>query len=282
MSKKSHMEQQNRPSNLRSSQLYKEWFHRVGSGNPNDYIIAISANPRSTGVSGTGKTTLGLRLGKTYFDCKDTPFDAKTQTTLDPAELTSDIYPGTEHGGAIIYDEAQGTPSTTGLNSKRAMKEESLNAINNIATRRKQRKTLIIITQNIKSLVNDLYDYIDAWILIHDDVNYIASHYKVFPDVFNFEKRQTETPGVEDIVWDPFPKSDPDYSYLDKLKDEAMASADEDAEESKELPLEAQAELAVALKEANEAPWRSVGELSDSLTYSGEYLRQEAKEQDLV
>jgi len=279
--KKTHTEAHSRPSDLRSSKLYREWYQRVGSGDPNDYIIAISANPRSTGVSGTGKTTLGLRLAKTYFDCKESDFDATTQTTLDPNELTSEVYPETEHGGAIIYDEAQGTPSTTGLNSKRAMKEESLNAINNIATRRKQRKTLIVITQNIKTLVNDLYDYIDAWLLIHDDINYIASHYKVFPDVFNFEKRKTETPGVEDIAWDAFPKSDRDYAHLDKLKDDAMDAADADDEEQ-ELPLDAQAELAVALKEANDEPWRNVKALSESLTYSGEYLRQEAKEQDLV
>lgn len=266
---------------IRKSNLYKDWYYRVGSGDPNDYIIAISANPRTTGVSGSGKTTLGLRLAKTYFDVKESDFDAKEQTTLDPQVLSEEIYPELDHGGAIIYDEAQGTPNSTGLNSKRTMKDESIDAINTIATRRKDRKTLIVITQNIKSLVTDLYDYIDAWLLIQDDINYYATHYGVKPDVFNFETRKTETPGVEDLIWDPFPKSDPDYAYLDKLKDEATERAQED-DEDKPLPKDAQAELAVALKQVNEEPWRKVPDLSERLTYSGEYLRQQAKDLELV
>lgn len=266
---------------IRQSNLYKDWYYRVGSGKPNDYIIAISANPRSTGVSGTGKTTFALRLAKTYFDVKESEFDASEQTTLDPDELSNEIYPNIDEGAAMIYDEAQGTPTSTGLNSKRTMKEESLTAINTIATRRKDRKTLIIVTQNIKSLVGDLYDYIDSWLLIQDDVNYYATHYGVHPDVFNFETRKTETPGVENITWEPFSADDPDYAYLDKLKDEATAQAQED-DEDQELPKEQQAELAVALKDAKDLSWRKVPEASESLTYSGEYLRQTANDLDLV
>lgn len=213
----------NPPRNrITDSELYRDWYHRVGCGWPNDYIIAISANPRTTGVSGTGKTTLGLSLAKFHFDVKESPFDAETQTTLDPKTLAQEVYPETEDGGAIIYDEAQGTGVSTGLNSKRSMKDESIHAINTIATRRKDRKTLIVITQNIKSLVTDLYDYIDAWILIQDDINHYATHYGVEPDVFNFETRKTTTPGIEDLSWDAIPASDPDYRYLDKLKDEAI------------------------------------------------------------
>lgn len=278
----SHSVLQNpRNKTIRASELYRKWYPRVGTGDPNDFIIAISANPRTTGVSGSGKTTLGLRLAKTYFHCADEPFDATVQTTLDPKELSKEVYPNSPEGAAIIYDEAQGTPSSTGLNSKRTMKEESLNAINTVATRRKDRKTLIIITQNIKSLVSDLYDFIDAWLLIQNDVDYVATHYGVHPDVFNFETRKTETPGIEDITWDPFPASDPDYAHLDRLKDEAT-SVDDDGDEDEPLPLEIQAELAVALKEANGLPWRKVPESSERLTYSGEYLRQEAKDAGLV
>lgn len=279
MTTRNPMETQKRQNKtIRQSNLYKDWYFRVGSGHPNDYVIAISANPRATGVSGTGKTTLALRLAKTYFDVKESDFDAKKQATLDPTELAQEVYPNTEEGAAIIYDEAQGTPSSTGLNSKRTMKEESLNAINTVATRRKDRNTLIIVTQNIKSLVGDLYDFIDSWLLIQDDVNYYASHYGVHPDVFNFETRKTETPGIEDITWEPFPKSDPDYRHLDKLKDEATEQAQED-ESERELPKVQQAELARALKEANDVPWSDVADLSESLTYSGDYLRRVAKDE---
>lgn len=269
-------------NSIRSSALYKDWYYRVGSGKPNDFIIAISANPRTTGVSGTGKTTFALRLAKSHFDVKESEFDASEQTTLDPDALSKDIYPNIDEGAAMIYDEAQGTPSSTGLNSKRTMKEESLTAINTIATRRKDRKTLIIVTQNIKSLVGDLYDYIDAWLLIQDDINYYATHYGVHPDVFNFETRKTETPGVENVTWEPFTADDPDYAYLDKLKDQATQKQQEQAQEDRELPKEQQAELAVALKEAKDLSWRKVPEQSDSLSYSGEYLRQTAKDLDLV
>jgi len=277
------LEQRRNPiRSIKGSRLYKDWYYRVGSGKPNDYIIAVSANPRTTGVSGTGKTTFALRLAKSYFDVKDSEFDATEQTTLDPDELSHQIYPNIDEGAAMIYDEAQGTPTSTGLNSKRTMKEESLTAINTIATRRKDRKTLIIVTQNIKSLVGDLYDYIDAWLLIQDDINYYATHYRVNPDVFDFETRKTETPGVENLTWDPYTKDDPDYAYLDKLKEEATKQQQADAEENQELPKELQAELAVAFKDANDLPWRKVAEAHDALTYSGEYLRQQAKDLELT
>lgn len=269
--------QKSRLTDLKASTLYKQWYWRVGSGNPNDYIIAISANPKLTGVTGTGKTTFGLRLAKTYFDAKESEFDAKKQTTLDPHELSSDIFPNTDPGAAIIYDEAQGTPSTTGLNSKRAMKTESIEAINNIATRRKERKTLIIITQNIKSLVTDLYDYIDSWLLINNEVDYWATHYEVNPDVFDFQSRDTKTPGVEDLTWEPFPKSDRDYAYLDRLKDEANQSKDE-SDEDQDLPLEVQAKMAANYNEIADIPWRKMKDADEAFTYSGEYLRQKVKD----
>lgn len=269
MSTPSHSETPNRLKTIRQSRLYKDWYWRVGSGRPNDYIIAISANPRRTGVSGSGKTTFGLNLAKYHFDISESGFDAEVQGTLDPDELAYDIYPETDEGSTLVYDEAQGTPSTTGLNSKRAMKDESLNAINTIATRRKDRKTLIIITQNIKSLVTDLYDYIDAWLLIQDDVNYYATHYSVQPDVFNFESRKTTTPGVEDISWSPVPKSDSDYQYMTKLKDESTERARERASEDDggELPDDVQAQIAQDWRDQGYSP-RWIAEHVESVTYS--------------
>lgn len=268
------------PSKLLQSDLYKDWFWRAGSGDPNDYILAISANPRWTGVSGTGKTTLGLRLADDYFDTTENGFDAKRKATLDPAVLADEIYPQTEEGSAIIYDEAQGTRQSTGLNSKRHNKTEVLEAVNTIATYRDERKTLIVITQNIKALVNEMYDFIDAWLMINNEVNHVATHYKVHPNVFNFETQKTETPGVEDIRWQPYPKSDPNYRHLKRLKDESKRVAKEEGEQA--LPLEIQAELAVSLKQAYDVPWTDVPELSDRLTYTGNYLRKSAKDQGIV
>lgn len=269
---------QKRQETIKESELYEDWENRVKLGNPNDYIIVISANPRQTGVSGTGKTTFALRLAKTYFDVSEQGFDAETKATLDPSEILS-MYNDAGPRSAIIYDEAQGTPSSTGLNAKRTMKDESINAINTIATKRMDRVTLIVVTQNIKTLVTDLYDFVDAWLLIQDDVDYYATHYEVNPDVFDFETRKTKTRGVEHLTWDPFPKSDPDYSYLTQLKDEATDTGGGESEETDpDLPLEVQAKMARVYNEEKGVPWRRMEDADEEFTYSGEYLRQQVKD----
>lgn len=266
---------QTRRQGIEESQLYEDWENRVKLGNPNDYIIVISANPKSTGVSGTGKTTFALRLAKTYFDISDSGYDAEAKATLDPSKILN-MYNQSEPGSAIIYDEAQGTPSSTGLNAKRTMKDESINAINTIATKRKERVALIVVTQNIKTLVTDLYDFVDAWLLIQDDVHHYATHYEVNPDVFDFETRKTQTPGVEHLTWDPFSRGDSDYKYLTKLKDEATdMGGGETEEQDPDLPLEIQAKMARVYNEQQGVPWRLMEDADEEFTYSGEYLRQQ-------
>lgn len=240
-------------SSFAESQLYHDWYNRVATGPPNDYIIAISAHPGWTGVSGSGKTTFGLDMAKNWLDWSEGGFDAETQATLDPSVLKSDVYDETGELGVMIYDEAQGTPSTTGLNAKRAMKDESLNAINTIATRRKDRKTLILITQSLKSLVKDLYQFIDAWLLIVDDVNYRARHYRVQPDVFDLETRKTKTPGVEQLSWSRVPESDDDYQEMDRMKDNAIEGASGEDRADSSLPKDQQAELAQEYRNAGKS-----------------------------
>jgi hypothetical protein len=234
---------------LRDSRLYTDWYYRVGSGHPNDYIIAITADPRFTGVSGTGKTTMGAGLAKWYLDISQSGYDAEIQYTQSSQEILPKMYAQSDEGSALIYDEAQGTPSGTGLNSKRSMKNEALEAINTIATRRKDRKTLIVISQSLKSLNKDLFDFIDAWILITDDVDYRATHYSVQPDVFNLETRKTKTPGVEELTWDPLPANDPDYKVMEKIKDEQSTGSVGDSEEETGWPKDYQIELAQTLRD---------------------------------
>jgi len=279
---KNPLQHEPRPQKLHQpvehSQLYQDVENRVLTGGKNDYIIAVSANPRQTGVSGTGKTTFALRLAKTYFDQSPEGYDATEKATLDVNELVS-MYDNSAPRSAIIYDEAQGTPSGTGLNAKRTMKEESLTAINTVATRRKDRVTLIVVTQNIKTLVTDLYDFVDAWLLIQDDRNHYATHYEVNPDVFDFETRKTETPGVEDLTWDPFAHDDPDYRHLNKLKDVATDTGPTgDEETNPDLPIDVQAKMARVYNDVEDIPWRRMGEADKDFTYSGEYLRQKVKD----
>jgi hypothetical protein len=213
--------QPNGPKSFRESKLYHDWYQRVASGNPNDYVIAITADPRSTGVSGTGKTTLGGGLAKDWFDHSPGGFDAETQYTLDPSVLAYDFYQQTDEMAVLIGDEMQGTPATTGLNSKRSNKTEALDAVNAIAAGRSDRKTVILILQDLKSLTKDALTFIDSWLLIRDDYDYVATHYHVAPDVFDLQSRDTKTPGIEQLTWRPLPKHDADYKVMEKKKDRA-------------------------------------------------------------
>lgn len=223
-------------NSLANSALYHEWYQRVASGEPNDYIIVITADPRSTGVSGSGKTTLGGGLAKHWFDWSEGGFDAETQYTLDASRLAYEMYPETDELSVIMYDEAQGTPATTGMNHKRGQTNQALDAINSIASGRSDRKTIIIIAQDLKFVTKDLFTYIDAWLLIRDDYEYVANHYRVAPDVFDFGSRKTKTPGVASLTWDALPADDPDYRIMEARKEQAKegireySSGDEDEE----------------------------------------------------
>jgi hypothetical protein len=256
---------------LTHSRLYTDWYYRVGSGDPNDYIIAITADPRFTGVSGTGKTTMAGGLAKWYFDFSPDGYDAEIQYTQSPGDILGKMYPETEAGATLIYDEAQGTPSDTGLNAKRSMKEDAIQAINTVATRRKDRKTLIVISQSLKALNKDLYDFIDAWLLITDDVHYRATHYAVQPDVFDLESRKTNTPGVEDLTWDPLPAGDPDYEVMERVKDEQSTGVGDD-DDGGAWAKPVQTEFAQSLRDEG---WtlRQIAE-HPKITYSYEWVRR--------
>jgi hypothetical protein len=216
---------------LRESKLYHDWYQRVACGDPNDYVIAISADPRSTGVSGSGKTTLGGGLAKDWFDYSEDGFDAEVQYTLDAAKLAYDLYEETGELSVLVGDEMQGTPATTGLNAKRSQKSEALDAVNAIAAGRSDRKTVILIVQDLKSLNKDALTFIDAWLLIRDDFDYIATHYGVAPDVFDLGSRETKTPGIEQITWSPLDDDDPDYQEMERKKEQAKQGQREYSED---------------------------------------------------
>lgn len=229
------------PRSFYESQLYHEWYRSVATGDPNDYVIAISAHPGFTGVSGSGKTTLGGGLAKNYFDHSAEGYDAETQYTVDVSTLAYDMYGTTDELAALVADEMQGTAATTNLNSKRSMKEESLAAYNTIAGNRKGRKTLILVFQTLDKAMKDMFDFVDSWLLIVDDVQYRCNHYKVLPDPFNFESNNTKTPRVETLNWESLPANDPDYRVMEEKKDEANAgvrqySDSEEEDEQTEIP----------------------------------------------
>lgn len=101
------------------------------------------------------------------------------------------------------------------------MKGEALDTINAIAAGRSDRKTVILIVQDLKSLNKDALTFVDSWLLIRNDREFIATHYEVAPDVFDLQSRQTRTPGVERITWNSLPKDDPDYRVMENKKERA-------------------------------------------------------------
>jgi hypothetical protein len=223
------------------SALYHEWYGRVASGNANDYVIAISAHPGYTGVSGSGKSTLAGGLAKYYLDRSDRGFDAERKFTVDVSTLAYEMYGETDELACLVADEMQGTAASTNLNSKRSMKTESLAAYNTIAGNRKGRKTLILVFQTLDKAMKDMFDFVDAWLLIVDDVQYRCNHYKVLPEPFNFESNKTKTPRVETLTWESLPADDPDYKVMERKKDEANAgereySEDGDDEQPSRIP----------------------------------------------
>ena len=230
------------PLDLRYSKLYHDWYQRVACGDPNDYVIAVSADPRSTGVSGSGKTTLGGGLAKQWFDYSADGFDAEQQYTLDAAKLAYDLYNETGELAVLVGDEMQGTPATTGLNAKRSQKTEALDAVNAIAAGRSDRKTVILIVQDLKSLNKDALTFIDAWLLIRDDYDYVATHYGVAPDVFDLGSRETKTPGIEELTWGALPDDDPDYQVMERKKQAAKEGereySDDDDDTADSRPIE--------------------------------------------
>lgn len=228
----------NEPASFYESQLYHDWYGRVATGDPNDFVIAISAHPGFTGVSGSGKTTLAGGLAKNYFDHSPGGYDGEGQFTVDAGVLAYEMYEDTEPLSCLVGDEMQGTAANTNLNSKRSMKSENLAVYNTIAGNRKGRKTLILVFQTLDKAMKDMFDFVDAWLLIVDDVQYRANHYKVLPEPFDFESNNTKTPRVETITWEALPADDPDYKAMERKKDAANAGQREYGEEEEEGPQE--------------------------------------------
>lgn len=267
----------NSPRDIRESELYHEWYQRVASGSANDYVIAISAHPGYTGVSGSGKTTLGAGLAKDYLDHSPGGYDAESQYTVDVKEIPR-LYDDSEELAVLIADEMQGTAATTNLNSKRSMKTEALEAYATLAGRRKERKTMILIVQTLDKTMKDMLDFVDAWLLIIDDYDYLARHYRVMPDTYDLESNKTRTPGVELLTWEPLRANDPDYRIMERRKDDANAGkrpgSNDEEDEDAEWGKEQQAILAHYVKNAYDIAWRDVESYDERLTYSGDYLRR--------
>jgi hypothetical protein len=254
---------------MRDSQYYKDWYDRVVRPPRNDFLTVISPSSKSA-VSGTGKTTMGVGIGK-RTDTSRSGFDADAQFTLNAGEFAYDIIPDSEPGSAVGIDEAQGTPGEgSGLNSKRAMKTTTMEAIGSVLANRDQHYHIIVIVQDFSSVTPDLYPAVDAWLLIRhgpgEPKGPLATYHKVHTDDYDLGSNKVKTPAIEDVSWPPLPKSDPDYKTMEQKKQKAKEKQQEEDEDAP-LAKDTQASIAQTWRDQGYSP-RWIADNVDDITYS--------------
>lgn len=259
--------------------LYRDWYQSTQQGTPDDFVILITASSK-TPVSGTGKTTLLTSLGKrtdVTAGSLDAEWGADEKATMDAGTLAYDITPEVEPRSAVAFDEAQGTPGGTGLDSRRAMQQESIDAINSILANRDDQYTIIIAAQHTKFLDPRLFVMVDAWLMIKhapdDPRGPLGVHHRIHMEDYDFGDPTIKTPAVEEFSWPKLPEDDPDYVAMEEMKQKAKQRRQADEDDDGELPKEAQKQVA---QEFRNKGW-SLQDIADSVetvTFSREWIRQ--------
>lgn len=212
-----------RPIPWEETQLYEMHKSRVREGRPNDLVLAISASSK-TGVSGTGKTTAACALAEEFDILDADAWDAEQYGTTEVETLAYDILPDAETGAAMVLEEAQGTPSGTGLNKRRGMKEETLAAINGILANRDNRNTVIIVVQQLSMLDMSLIPLLDAWLMIRyepsDRKGPLMTHHGVKDADYDLNGVDLKTPGKEDLEWPPLEHKE-SYHEMERKKQQS-------------------------------------------------------------
>lgn len=208
---------------LESTDLYRRWHHRTQQGEPNDYVIAVTASSK-TGVSGSGKTTVLTGLGE-QLDTTKQGFDAEEKATLDVGQLAYERLPDIETLSAVVVDEAQGAPGTTGFDRRRGMVTEVIDAINAILANRDKQLTIILGAQTLQMLDQRLYPIIDSWLLIRYGPDHPQgprlTHHLVYVEDYDLQSPTVKTPALEDLTWPRVPHDNPNYETLTRMKQEA-------------------------------------------------------------
>lgn len=205
---------------LEGSELFNDWERAVKRGTPNDFVMCVTASSK-TPVSGTGKTTLQTTLAQ-QMDLSPGGFDATEKASLDAGEIAYERLPTIPTRSAVVWDEAQGAPGTIGLDARRAMKTEAIDAISAILANRDKQFTIIIGAQIFSMLDPRIYPIIDAWLLIRKEPDHpegpLGTYHKVHVEDYNLGNPQVKTPAIEDFTWSRVPHDDPDLQELERLK----------------------------------------------------------------
>lgn len=226
--------------------LYDLYRRRVLDSD-NDFVVVVAAASKSA-VSGVGKTTLAVSLAR-YFDNTKGGFNAEQKATLDPKTFAHNLLTDEEtvpDQSAVIFDEAQGTLSSSGADARRSMADSVMDVTTAISTLRFRQVSCLIVSQSTKWIDKRIDDVLDALILIQDwDGD--EARAEVFTTYYNdLETSPTRyTEHLDTITWPVLPEDDPDYSYLHELKRKsALEQGTEEEEEDKSLPKEDQIRIA--------------------------------------
>jgi len=176
--------------------LHSTWERRVKKSD-NDFIIGIAASSR-TPISGTGKTTLAIRLARHFDDSAD-GFDASEKAALSSEAVSEDLIPELPQRSSIIFDEAQGTLSSDGVDSRRAMANAVVDMARSAAQFRKRQHTLLVVSQSSDWIDSRMMDLLDRLIIIQERGRAVVyDHYR--DDLPNSgqsrEYRRTPPPNV--------------------------------------------------------------------------------------
>lgn len=262
---------------LEESYLYYRWYEQVVKPPSNDFVIAISASGKSS-MSRTGKTTLETYLAEELnYRATGKRFDAETQTTLDAGELAYDIVPEVPNNSVVCMEEAQGSAGTIGLDARRGMKQEAIDAINAILNNGDKQLTIIITAQHMPMLDKRIPPLVDAWLLIRHGPSSpdgpLAIHHGMHVEDYNFGDPKIKTPAYEDIVWPKVEEKNPNYRILEEKKQQAKQKDGGGKDENQELPKNVQARIAQQFRDLGKSlKW--IENNVDEVTYSSEWVRQ--------
>jgi hypothetical protein len=257
------------------TELHHRWYRRTQLGDPNDYVIAVTASSR-TGVSGTGKSTILTVLAEDT-DTSPGGFDAELKATLDAGDLAYNKLPDIPNLSAVILDEAQGAPGTVGFDRRRGQKQEVIDAINAILNNRDKQLTLIIGAQILQFLDSRLLPIIDSWLLIRREPSHpegaLLTHHALYVNDYDLKNPQIKTPGLEDLEWPRVPHDNPNYKVLEEKKQQAKKKEQSEESDNGKLPKEAQMELAQEYRNMGKSlEW--IENNAEAITYSRETVRK--------
>jgi hypothetical protein len=266
-----------------NSYLYYRWDQQVRKPPSNDFVIAISASGKSS-MSRTGKTTLETYLAEQFNErATGEPFHAETQATLDAGDLAYNVVPEVPDNSVVCLEEAQGAADTVGLDARRGMKQEAIDAINAILNNGNKQLTIIITAQHMPMLDKRVPPLVDAWLLIRYGPSSpngpLAIHHAMNVEDYSFGDPQIKTPAMEDFAWPKVAEDNPNYRTLEEKKVEAKTIGGNDEGGDNELSDEVQARIAQQFRDMGKS-LRWIVENVDEVTYSRSWISDNTENPD--